>query len=45
MKKSTIVDRRYEKQAQDYLYEELAFVYQIPGESVEDYLVERVENI
>ena len=44
-KKSTIVDRRYEKQAQDYLYDELAFVYQISRESVEDYLVERVENI
>ena len=44
-KKYTIVDRKYEKQAQDYLYDELAFVYQIPKESVEDYLVERVENI
>lgn len=42
-KKITIIDQRYEKQAQDYLYDELAFVYQIPRESVEGYLVERVE--
>ena len=42
-KKSTIVDRKFEKQAQDYLYDELAYVYQIPRDSVEDYLVERVE--
>ena len=31
------------EQAQDYLYDELALVYQIPRDSVEDYLVERVE--
>lgn len=43
-KKSTVVDRKYEKQAQDYLYDELAQVYQIPRDSVEDYLVERVEG-
>lgn len=43
-KKSTMVDRKYEKQAQDYLYDELALVYQIPRESVEDFLVQRVES-
>ncbi len=43
-KKTTLVDRKYEKQAQDYLYEELALVYQIPKESVEDYLIRRVES-
>ena len=31
------------EQAQDYLYDELALVYQISRDSVEDYLVERVE--
>jgi len=43
-KKSTVVDRKYEKQAQDYLYDELALVYRIPREQVEDYLVQRVES-
>lgn len=43
-KKTTMVDRKYEKQAQDYLYDELAYVYQIPRDSVEDYLVQRVES-
>ena len=43
-KKSTMVDRKYEKQAQDYLYDELALVYQIPRESVEDFLDQRVES-
>lgn len=44
-KKTTMVDRRYEKQAQEYLYDELGFVYQIPSDSVEKYLTERVESL